>query len=136
MKRIIFHCSDSSYGNAAEITKWHIDRKFNTIGYNYVVLNGWTAKGYYDRDFDGHIETGRNPEIEGAHCSGNNDALGVCLIGKGKLYTNKQLEAVDTLLMKLKMQYEEIKIYQHSDFDTNKWYCAGLDLTKWRKEYE
>jgi len=133
MREIILHCSDSSWGNAAEITKWHIDRKFNTIGYHYVVLNGWTAQGYYDQDFDGHIETGRNPETEGAHCLGHNDAIGICLVGKSKLFTDRQLKATRQLLKNLKTRYGKIKIYQHSDFDANKYYCAGLDLTEFRR---
>ena len=136
MKDIIFHCSDSTWGNAAEITVWHIARGFKTCGYHYICLNGWTAKGYYDEDYDGHIEPGRSPEEEGAHTLGHNEALGVCLIGKSKLFTDKQLESAKVLLYKLKTKYGEIKIYQHSDFDSNKYFCAGLDLKEWRDLYE
>jgi hypothetical protein len=33
MTNVIVHCSDSSFGNAALITKWHVtERKFDTIG--------------------------------------------------------------------------------------------------------
>lgn len=133
MKEIIFHCSDSTWGNAAEITRWHIDRKFKTIGYHYVILNGWTAKGYFDRDFDGSVETGRSPEEVGAHTIGRNLAIGICLIGKSKLFTDKQLESAKTLILKLKNQFGEVKIYQHSDFDKEKYFCAGLDLTEFRR---
>ena len=136
MKNIIFHCSDSSWGNAAEITKWHLERKFSTIGYHFVILNGWTAQGYFDSDYDGHIETGRNPEQEGSHTLGHNDAIGICLIGKSKLFTDKQIEGAEELLDKLHTRYGEIRLYQHSDFDANKYFCAGLDLSAWRRLYE
>lgn len=133
MKRIILHCSDSNYGNAAEITVWHLARKFKTIGYHYVILNGWTAHGYFDRDFDGIVESGRNPEIEGAHCEGQNHAIGICLIGKSKLYTDKQIQSAKDLIIKLKNQYGGVEIFQHSDFNKNKYFCAGLDLTEFRR---
>jgi len=133
LKRIIFHCSQSNYGNAAEITVWHLARGFKTIGYHYCIDNGWTAQGYFDEDFDGVIESGRNPEIEGAHCIGQNDAIGICLIGKSKLFTDKQLQSARNLIVKLKNQYGEIEIFQHSDFDQKKHFCAGLDLTEFRR---
>ena len=132
MREVILHCSDSSWGNAATIALWHKERGFREIGYNYIVCNGWTAQGYFDRDFDGAIESGRNPEQEGAHCKGRNHAIGVCLIGRSKLFTDKQIDSVKILLLKLKEKYEIIKVYQHSDFDVDKFFCAGLDLKQFR----
>jgi len=133
MKKVIIHCSDSRWGNAAEITKWHMGRGFSTIGYHYVILNSWITGIYQDIMFDGHIETARNPEINGAHTRGHNEAIGICLIGKPGLYTNAQYGALHKLLNHLKYLHGSIKIYQHSDFDEKKSYCASIDLTGFKK---
>lgn len=135
MKQVILHCSDSSWGNASVITKWHLEKGWDTIGYNYVILNGWTSSGYHDIFFDGHIESGRNPETKGAHCKGHNEAIGVCLIGKPGLYTNAQFDAVQLLLLHLKNLYERIEVHQHSEFDDDKYFCASLDLEQF-KDYK
>jgi len=156
---IIFHCSDSSFGNAALISKWHtlpsqkviqngktfFGRGWNYIGYHYVILNGWLSKDIRHTFFDGHIETGRplneDPFIEkdekGAHVFGHNDnSVGVCLIGKSGKFTDKQLFSCLKVICLFEKQFEDIKIWQHSDFDNNKPYCAGLDIEKLRLDYE
>jgi len=38
-KKVIIHCSDSSFGNAVLIDKWHRQRGFDNIGYHFVILN-------------------------------------------------------------------------------------------------
>ena len=40
IKKIIIHCSDSEFGDAALIDKWHKERGWTGIGYHYVILNG------------------------------------------------------------------------------------------------
>ena len=132
--KLIIHCSDSSFGNAAEIARWHLERKFTTIGYHYVILNGWLSSKKYHRNFDGHLETGRalddsdslQPDEAGAHTLGNNMAVGICLIGKSGLFTPAQLDTLRHLIKELRIQYNEVEVFQHSDFESKKPFCAGL----------
>ena len=132
---VIIHCSDSRYGNAALITKWHLERGFNTIGYHYVILNGLLDSDKFHRHFDGYIETGRpldddhiiDLDEKGAHVRGYNRSVGICLIGRSGEATEKQKHSLLLLATLLKKQYDGIELYQHSDFDHKKWYCAGLN---------
>ena len=135
MITVIVHCSDSSFGNAALITKWHVtERGFDNIGYHYVILNGMLGPYKRHAYFDGHIETGRplddDADLEldekGAHAFGYNNAVGICLIGLSGTYTDAQLRALSHLIVKLRAQYNEINVIQHSDVDSKKPHCAGL----------
>ena len=135
MTNVIIHCSDSSWGNASEITKWHIQRGWETIGYHYVILNGRLSPYKTHMYYDGHIETGRplddDKDLEldekGAHAFGYNDAVGICLIGLSGTFTDAQMRALGFLIRQLRGQFKEIKVMQHSDVDPkNKPQCAGL----------
>ena len=69
---IIIHCSATRAGQdvrAADIDKWHKERGFAMIGYNYVI------------DLDGKIETGRPLTMDGAHCNTAGLSGMVCLAG-------------------------------------------------------
>jgi len=149
--RVIFHCSDSFYGNAALLTKWQVlpaekviqggrvyhGNGWSAIGYHYVILNGWLDSGMYNRAFDGHLETGRPLDDDhiigtgeiGAHTRGHNRSVGICLIGRSGDFTESQIETAKRVLNLLKGQFREIEIFQHSDFDPKKPHCAGLDLS-------
>ena len=135
MTNVIIHCSDSSFGNAALITKWHVvERKFETIAYHYVILNGRLSAYKNHPYFDGHIETGRpldddaDMELDekGAHAFGYNMAVGICLIGLSGTFTDAQLRVLHHLISKLRSQFGEINIMQHSDVEPKKPHCAGL----------
>lgn len=135
MVNIIVHCSDSSFGNAALITKWHVlERKWSTIGYHYVILNGRLSPYKLHSYFDGHVETGRplddDSDIErdeiGAHAAGWNNAVGICLIGLSGDFTDTQLRTLSDLIKMLRDQFKEIKVIQHSDVEPKKPHCAGL----------
>lgn len=127
---IIVHCSATPEGKdftAADITRWHKQRGFRTIGYHYVVYR------------DGSVHLGR-PEGEiGAHCTGHNAvSIGVCYIGglaaDGKTAkdtrTKEQREALTMLLRRLRAKYPNAKIYGHRDFAAKA--CPSFDA---RKEY-
>lgn len=127
---IIVHCSATAEGKdftVADITRWHKQRGFRTIGYHYVVYR------------DGSVHTGR-PEGEiGAHCTGHNAvSIGVCYIGglaaDGKTpkdtRTKEQCEALIMLLRRLRAKYPNAKIYGHRDFAAKA--CPSFDA---RKEY-
>lgn len=134
--KVILHCSASGFGNAALIDSWHRARGFSMIGYHYVILNGWLSSKKYHADFDGYLETGRpldddsslEPDEAGAHTLGHNAAIGVCLIGNSGQFTNSQLDTLVHLIKELKTQYGGLDIYQHSDFEPEKPFCAGLKV--------
>jgi len=135
MVNVIVHCSDSSFGNAALITKWHVvERKFETIGYHFVILNGRISAYKHNAYFDGHLETGRpldddkDMELDeaGAHAFGYNDSIGICLIGLSGTFTEAQLRTLLHTVRLLRKQFGEIKVGQHSDVDPKKPHCAGL----------
>lgn len=159
MVKIVLHCSDSSFGNAALIAKWHClpeievtqngrkykGRGWSGIGYHYVILNGWIASNVYNPKYNGHIETGRplddDPVVKGseigAHVKGYNiKSVGICLIGKTGQFTEDQLNSSLRLVLDLENQFNDIEIYQHSDLDPNKPFCAGLDIELWRRNYK
>ena len=135
MTKVIIHCSDSSFGNSSLITKWHvIERGWDTIGYHYVILNGLLSPYKHHEWFNGHIETGRpldddsDMELDerGAHAFGYNNSVGICLIGLSGTFTEAQIWALSHLIKRLRKQFGEIKVLQHSDVSDNKPHCAGL----------
>ena len=128
MVKVIFHCSDSSFGNAALISKWHSlpakkvvqdgktfqGRGWDGIGYHYVILNGWLTQMHY------------HP---------NRGSIGVCLIGKSGQFTEDQLFSALKVAHMLEEQFGQISLHQHSDFDPKKPDCAGLDMQKFRDNF-
>lgn len=140
IKRIIAHCSDSEFGDAETIKRWHTDpppkgRGWADIGYHFVILNGVREHGQaYDPDLDGFLEFGRDIEQAGAHCKGHNaDSIGVCLVGKRR-FTGRQLyTALPRLLATLMGQYglPVTAVYGHHDFDPGKECpCIATDMIR------
>ena len=139
MTNVIIHASDSSWGNAAVITKWHTlpvpdGRGWSAIGYHYVILNGMLSPYKHHSYFDGHIESGRpldddaDMELDeiGAHAFGYNNSVGICLIGLSGTFTDAQMRALLHIINRLRNQFGEINVLQHSDVDKKKPHCAGL----------
>ena len=127
INEIIVHCAATPEGKnfkAADIDRWHRERKMKCIGYHYVV------------DLDGTVEPGR-PESEiGAHCLGHNKySIGVCYVGglaaDGKTpkdtRTVAQKEALLALLKKLRAKYPKASIHGHRDFAAKA--CPSFDAT-------
>lgn len=128
INEIIVHCAATPEGKnfkAADIDRWHRERKMKCIGYHYVV------------DLDGTLEPGR-PESEiGAHCLGHNQySIGVCYVGglaaDGKTpkdtRTAAQKEALLALLNKLRAKYPNASIHGHRDFAAKA--CPSFDATR------
>lgn len=124
---IILHCSDSPWGNTAIITTWHLERNFRNIGYHFVILNGKISPTCELKWLNGHIETGRPLDEEGAHTKGHNDSIGFCLVGKSNKFTSQQIETCHNLIKTLKVKYDIGEVEQHSKYDLNKSFCAGFD---------
>ena len=127
INEIIVHCAATPEGKnfkAADIDRWHRERKMKCIGYHYVV------------DLDGTVEPGR-PESEiGAHCLGHNQySIGVCYVGglsaDGRTpedtRTAAQKEALLALLKKLRAKYPNASIHGHRDFAAKA--CPSFDAT-------
>lgn len=132
IKEIIVHCTATPEGRdvtVSEITKWHQQRGFQTIGYHYVIYR------------DGSIHTGRNVNLVGAHCTSHNvNSVGVCYVGgcanDGKLTpkdtrTPAQKASLLKLLKQLRAMYPHAKIYGHRDFATKA--CPSFDA---KEEYK
>jgi N-acetylmuramoyl-L-alanine amidase len=96
-KKIILHCSDSPHGRddgAKEIHRWHLERGWDGIGYNYVIKE------------DGTIENGRPEYWIPAGAKGyNKDTLHICLIGINE-FTDKQFQSLSILLRDIMLRYD------------------------------
>lgn len=125
---IIVHCSATPEGKdftVPDITRWHKQRGFRTIGYHYVVYR------------DGSVHTGRQEGEIGAHCTRHNAcSIGICYIGgvaaDGKTAkdtrTPEQRKALLMLLRRLRAKYPNAKIHGHHDFAAKA--CPSFDATK------
>ena len=125
---IIVHCSATPEGKdftVADITRWHRQRGFRTIGYHYVVYR------------DGSVHTGRQEAEIGAHCTGHNAcSIGICYIGglaadsktAKDTRTPEQRKALLMLLRRLRAKYPNAKIHGHRDFAAKA--CPSFDATK------
>lgn len=135
IKKVIIHCSDSGFGDAALIDKWHKERGWNGIGYHYVILNGcrkamMTGFEPYKKEDDGWIETGRPIEEVGAHCEGqNSDSIGICLIGRHHFSAKQLYVSLPSLLKDLFYGYRILagQIYGHYEFNPQK-SCPNIDI--------
>lgn len=128
---IIVHCTATPEGrdiSVGDITRWHIDRGFTTIGYHYVVL------------LDGTIERGRPEEQVGAHCKGHNSrSIGIAYVGgcdkamrPKDTRTTPQCASLAHLLKKLKAKYPQATIYGHNELANKA--CPSFDVQKWINE--
>ena len=87
--RIIFHHSLSDNCDAATIREWHLARKFEDIGYHFVIMPS------------GLIQSGRDIAMVGAHSFGRNTtSIGCCIVGDFRTHepTINQVQAVCQLV--------------------------------------
>ena len=127
---IIVHCTATQEGKnftVSDITRWHKQRGFSTIGYHYVIY------------LDGTRHLGRNVNISGAHCENHNShSIGVCYVGglasDGKTpkdtRTQAQKTALLALLRELRRIYPMARIYGHNELSSKA--CPCFDC---KKEY-
>jgi len=130
INKIIVHCTATVEGRETtveEIRRWHKQKGWSDIGYHYVVY------------LDGSIHNGRDVNIIGSHCEGQNaNSIGVVYVGgvdkKNKpkdTRTEKQKDALLKLLKDLRRIYPKAKIYGHCDF--SKKACPSFDA---KNEYK
>lgn len=133
---IIIHCSDSNWGSAHEINKWHQESDFKYIGYHFTILNSWPRPRTTIPLLDGSIEVGRNMQENGAHTYGyNSKSLGICLIGKDS-FTPKQRENAKMLVKFLIEQYSipVDNVLGHYEVATDGRTCPNFDMD-WFRNY-
>lgn len=131
INKIIVHCSATPEGRDIKtetIRDWHINgNRWKDIGYHYVI------------ELDGSIHKGREENVVGAHCSGQNiNSIGVCYVGgvakDGKTPKDTRTEAQKSSLLKLlknlKAKYPSATIYGHREFAAKA--CPSFDA---RHEY-
>ncbi|MDE5555985.1 MAG: N-acetylmuramoyl-L-alanine amidase [Muribaculaceae bacterium] len=115
ISEIIIHCTATPAGrdlHAVDITRYHRERGFETIGYHYLVT------------IDGMVEQGRAPEYIGAHCLGHNDrSIGVAYVGgttadmkPADTRTDAQRRALGKLVAELRRRYPRATIHGHCEF--------------------
>lgn len=82
---VVLHLTASTYGEVAEIDKWHKKNGWLGIGYHRLIQNGRRSQpDKYDAMRDGKIEKGRPDGKQGAHCKAghmNACTFGVCCVG-------------------------------------------------------
>ena len=123
---LIVHCSATPEGRDVKtetIRDWHVNgNHWKDIGYHYVV------------ELDGSIHKGRDENVIGAHCSGQNaNSIGICYIGgvakDGKTpkdtRTDAQKRSLLELLKKLKAKYPNATIHGHREFAAKA--CPSFD---------
>ena len=136
INKIIIHCSATPEGEdrtVEQIRKDHKAQGWSDIGYHYIIYR------------DGSIHTGRDVDIQGAHCAdngGNIGSIGICYIGglearrKGVAYkdlrdkdtrTEQQKASLLSLLMDLRIQYPTAVIYGHRDLDEHGKKCPSFN---------
>jgi len=141
---LVVHCSATSPTldiGVREITQWHLQRGFDTVGYHYVIRR------------DGSLETGRPENAIGAHAKGHNaNSVGVCLVGgvsaAGKPennFTDGQIATLRQLLDQLQSRYPKARILGHRNLspDLNSdgkitsdefiKACPSFDVSEWLK---
>ena len=135
--KLIIHCSESDFGDAALIKKWHTDPRpagngWTDIGYHFVVLNGFRKKRIYVQEDDGKIEAGLPVERQGAHCWGHNKtSIGVCLIGK-RLFSAKQLYDALPEIIRMTGTIHNFELKGHYEYSDKK-SCPNIDMDMLRK---
>ena len=115
IEKIILHCTATPEGRevtVADVSAWHKERGFRTIGYHYLVY------------LDGTVVRGRREEEIGAHCLGQNaGSIGVCYVGgldsRGRpkdTRTAAQRVALRNLVEGLQRRYPHATLHGHNEF--------------------
>lgn len=110
IKRIFVHCSASEWGDVEEVTRWHKQRGFDTIGYHWLITNCFPLYRHYKDSvavglYDGKVWPGRDEGDIGAHVKeANKDSIGICLIGN-EAFSSRQVDSLVDLCVRKCLQY-------------------------------
>lgn len=131
ISKIIIHCTATKKDfdvTVNDLRKWHVEeRGWKDIGYHFFI------------DIHGEVHECRPLERTGAHTKGENyDSIGIAYaggLGSDNAWhdtrTDRQKDALEDLLCKLKGLYGNAVIYGHRDFSSKM--CPSFDA---REEYE
>ena len=108
-ERIILHCTATIEGkdySVDTIRQWHLQRKFDDIGYHFVIAR------------DGEIMEGRDINKAGAHAAGYNyNSIGISYVGgldknlqPKDTRTPEQIEAFKTIIERMVDKYPSIRV--------------------------
>lgn len=125
INKIIIHCSATKPSqdiSAFQIDEWHKKLGWKEIGYHFVIRR------------NGEVEKGRDIEIVGAHCKGQNkNSIGICLIGgisesgnSENNFTENQFHALRALVAELKKQYPGATLHGHNEFAAKDCPCFNV----------
>lgn len=130
--KLVIHCSATPAGReftVADITAWHRERGFSTIGYHYVI------------HLDGRVSLGRPEKQVGAHVAGHNArSIGICYIGgvdanrstlARDTRTPEQRRAMADLLLDLTKRFPGAEVLGHRDFPKVAKACPSFDVKSW-----
>ncbi len=133
-KYIAVHCAATPAGmdiGVKEIDRWHRQKGFLKIGYQFVIRRS------------GQLEIGRDEDEIGAHVQGYNAvSIGVCLVGgvdaddvskAENNFTEEQFSTLRTLLERLQIQYPDAEVLGHRDFPDVAKACPSFDVRAWLK---
>ena len=126
---LVIHCAATKPGmdiGVEEITKWHTDRGFDTIGYHYVIRRS------------GVVEKGRAEDAEGAHAIAvNGTSIGICLVGGvndnlewENNFAEAQFRSLKSLIILLKNKYPIEKTIGHYEVESKK-ECPSFNVQEW-----
>lgn len=142
IEKIILHCSDSEWGTAMDIDKWHRQKGWSKIGYMGVILNGYVSPGVYWEVSDGAWEWGRKvdtdiwlePDEVGAHALGlNSKTVGICLVGKSNFSFRQLMASRRYILHFIKSWGLTIKdVLGHCEVDKAGKTCPNLNMDTYR----
>lgn len=131
INKLIIHCTATKASQPVtveDITRWHRQRGFRTIGYHFLI------------DINGHIHLGRPLAEAGAHCRGHNaHSIGVAYAGgigaNGKpenTLTLAQAAALNQIIQSMKLKFPGITIHGHNEFANKA--CPCFDVQEYLKK--
>jgi N-acetylmuramoyl-L-alanine amidase len=132
--QIVIHYSESPFGTVEMIRQWHMIRGWSDIAYHWVIRNGVDCpKAKYRPEMDGVIESGRPENYQGIGVKGHHDGtLEVCLVGMG-IFTDKQMTALQSFIVKRMEKYPTIKgVVGHNFWEDTS--CPGFNWKRWLKD--
>lgn len=130
--KIIIHHTASSRDNTkiTDVENWHKLR-----WPNFISSLGWHIGYHYLITSDGAVNQTRKDDEIGAHSPPNEGKIGICLTGNFMIESpsKAQLEALESLIERLKMTYGIKEVRGHRDI--NRTLCPGDELYKWTLQY-
>lgn len=134
INEIILHCSatkESQYVTIDDIRRWHKQKGYTDIGYNWVI------------DRNGYLCKGRDINQVPAHCLGHNkNSIGICYIGgldsKGKskdTRTDEQKKTMYQIVRELMNTYKLTleQVHCHNEYAVKD--CPCFKIEQFRQEY-